>query len=140
MGKGRLASVETVIAGWSAPERDRVQTPARRQLALSRTRRSSVALGVGKVEGDLIGELCSGSSVGAAGVSVCRVPVPAVRHRAGRAVVPALHSLNSRLVRSWLAVLGSCGRFAPAGVDHGLGEDGDVAGVQPGDSVAEVDG
>jgi hypothetical protein len=25
-------------------------------------------------------------------------------------------------------------------VDHGLGEDGDVAGVQPGDSVAEVDG
>jgi hypothetical protein len=100
----------------------------------------SVALGVSKIEGDLIGEVSSHPCVVAAGVCVCWVPVPAGRHRARRAVVSALHSLNSRLVRSWLAVLGSCGRSAPAGVDHGLGEDGDVAGVQPGDSVAEVDG
>jgi hypothetical protein len=33
-------------------------------------------LGVSKIEGDLIGEVCSRSSVVAAGVFVCWVPVP----------------------------------------------------------------
>jgi hypothetical protein len=82
----------------------------------------SVALGVSKIEGDLIGEVRSHPCVVAAGVCVCWVPVPAGHHHAGRTVVSALHSLNSRLVRSWLALAGSCGWSVPAGVEHGLGE------------------
>ena len=88
----RLLALGRLYLDFARTNRGMFELMFRHEL-LQGNRIGSVALGVSKIEGDLIGEVCSHPCVVAAGVCVCWVPVPAGRHRAGRAVVSALQPL-----------------------------------------------